>query len=798
MTDVNGNIVTYTYDELNRRSRTLFADGSSASTTYDAVGRRVAETDQAGLTTQFGYDALGRLVSVTDALDQVTRYSYDARGNQLTQSDANGNSTGFGYDALGRRVRRTLPLGMSEAYAYNVVGNLLSKTDFNGFTTTYEYDELNRLTARLPDPSRGETPVRFAYFPSGQRQRMEDASGVTTYTYDQRDRLLSKATPWGTLTYSYDAAGNLLSIRSSNANGVNVTYSYDELNRLAALDDQNLADGVTTYAYDNAGNLVSYRYPNFVQHDYTYDPLNRLTNLSVHKGFAPLAAYAYTLGAAGNRLAVSELSGRTVQYAYDDLYRLTGETIADDPNDINGAIGYTYDPVGNRLERTSTVAPVPAATYGYDANDRLLSDSYDANGNTVVSEGKSYAYDFENRLTDFNNGEVTMVYDGDGNRVAKTVAGVTTNYLVDDRNLTGYAQVLEEIVGGVVQRQYTYGLDLVSQKVNTDVFFYHYDGIGSVRSLGNISGVNSGEYIYDAFGSLLAEQISIENDYLFIGEFLDRNIESYYLRARFYNQEVGRFTTTDTWVGRTSDPRTLHKYLYAANNPVMFIDPSGQFFVTFVVATATILGALSTSSIVGSLNNRNGVKQINLKEGDVVLRMGIRHDGDLLPSAASVFTALTSMGPYSHIGIVSKVDKANPGESTVLQAYPPGGRYANKTTLRRFKNQSVYAHLFRVNATEQQRSAAVRYAKNNYTKSYDSTFSIQDSSAYYCSEFVWQAYHDGAGVDISGGRGTDLLPWELALARRRYPNITGEQLVTPNDIFYSLTIYPVFTNFVLN
>ena len=152
-----------------------------------------------------------------------------------------------------------------------------------------------------------------------------------------------------------------------------------------------------------------------------------------------------------------------MSYAYDDLYRLTGETIAADPNGINGAIGYSYDPVGNRLERTSTVAPVPPATYGYDANDRLLSDTYDANGNTTGSDGHTYAYDFENRLVSYDGGAVTMVYDGDGNRVAKTVGGVTTNYLVDDRNLTGYAQVLEEIVGGAVQRKYTYGLDLISQ-----------------------------------------------------------------------------------------------------------------------------------------------------------------------------------------------------------------------------------------------------------------------------------------------------------------------------------------------
>ncbi|MCE7980699.1 MAG: tandem-95 repeat protein [Caldilinea sp. CFX5] len=583
MTDANGNSVTYEYDALSRRTRTRFADGSSTVTTYDAVGRRIGESDQANKNTTFGYDALGRLVSVTDALGQVTRYSYDERGNQLTQRDANGHTTSFGYDVLGRRVRRTLPLGMAERYAYNSVGNLISKTDFTGKTTTYAYDDRNRLLSRTPDPSLNQPTVRFAYFPSGQRQRMEDAGGVTTYTYDQRDRLLSKVTPWGTLTYSYDAAGNLLAIRSSNANGVNVTYSYDELNRLSALDDQNLTAGVTTYAYDNAGNLVSYRYPNFVQHDYTYDQLNRLTNLSVHKGFAPLAAYAYTLGAAGNRLAVSELSGRTVNYAYDDLYRLTGETIANDPNGINGAIGYSYDPVGNRLARTSTVAPVPAATYSYDANDRLLSDSYDDNGNTIASDGKSYAYDFENRLINFNNGEVTMVYDGDGNRVAKTVAGATTHYLVDDRNLTGYAQVLEEIAGGVVQRQYTYGLDLVSQRQEIsgtrEVSFYGYDGQGSVRTLMEQSGGDLHKYVYDAFGLLISSGGISSNIYLFVGEQHDSTLGTYYLRARFYDAPNGRFLTTDPVWGSRGDPATLHKYLYVANDPQNKIDPSGQYYL---------------------------------------------------------------------------------------------------------------------------------------------------------------------------------------------------------------------------
>lgn len=90
-------------------------------------------------------------------------------------------------------------------------------------------------------------------------------------------------------------------------------------------------------------------YPNGVVHNYTYDNRNRLTNLGVTGTIsgAPgtVASYAYTLDAAGHRTGVTELSGRTVGYSYDNPYRLTSETIASDPNAINGAVNYTYDAV---------------------------------------------------------------------------------------------------------------------------------------------------------------------------------------------------------------------------------------------------------------------------------------------------------------------------------------------------------------------------------------------------------------------------------------------------------------------
>jgi len=174
------------------------------------------------------------------------------------------------------------------------------------------------------------------------------------------------------------------------------------------------------------------------------------------------SSFAYTPGAAGNRLSVVELSGRTVKYGYDNDYRFTSEAITGDPAGNNGTVSYTqYDAVGNRLQMTSTLGAVPGGSFSYDANDRLTTDNYDANGNTISSGGISYSYDFENRL--LMSGAALILYDGDGNRVSETVARVTTEYLVDTLNPTGLPQVVDEIVNGAVTRSYAYGLQRVSE-----------------------------------------------------------------------------------------------------------------------------------------------------------------------------------------------------------------------------------------------------------------------------------------------------------------------------------------------
>ena len=235
--------------------------------------------------------------------------------------------------------------------------------------------------------------------------------------------------------------------------------------------------------------------------------------------------------------------------------------------------------VGNRKQMTSSLAPIPAGLFNYDANDRFTAgDTYDNNGNTISSGGIGNVYDFENHL--IQKGSATMLHDGDGNRVFKTVAGVTTGYMVDDRNPTGYVQVMDEVQGPFITRSYIYGLELLEQDrifyPTQTSSFYIYDGHGSVRALTDLTGAVTDTYDYDAFGNIVHSTGTTPNNYLYSGEQFDPDLHLYYNRARYLNVTTGRFWTMDTFEGDEDNPLSLHKYLYAAGNPVNISDPSGN------------------------------------------------------------------------------------------------------------------------------------------------------------------------------------------------------------------------------
>ncbi len=588
--DGNNRETKYEYDARDHLVKTTNPDNTTVLHTYDGMGRRSSTTDQEGRITRFTYNDIGNMASVIEPTNKITEFSWDGQNNLLSSTDKLGRVTRYEYDALSRLIKKVLPLGMSELYTYDEVGNLATKRDFRGKQTSYAYDPMDRMTTKTPDPSLGEPGTTFTYTETGRRKTMTDASGITTYTYDVRDRLVMKQTPQGTLTYTHDFAGNLLTMRSLNPGGVSVDYGYDDLNRLATVLDNNFPAGDNTYTYDAVGNLKSDARPNGVRSDYTYNATNRTTNMLVTKGGATQASYAFTHDRTGRRLSVTEHGGRTINYTYDDLYRLTREAVTGSPDPSkNGIVDYSYDAVSNRLSRVSSLPGVLSATSNYDANDRLTSDSYDANGNTRSANGLTYNYDFEDRITSVNGSAVRITYDGDGNLASKTVGGVRTTYLVDDMNPTGLPQVVEELHNGLVERQYTYGNMIIGQRQliggTWKSSFYSFDGHGSVRQLTNETGVVTDTYTYDAFGKLISGTGTTPNVHLYSAERFDADLGLYHLRARYYNMDRGRFMSVDPFPGYIEEPVSLHKYLYVNADPVNFIDPLG---LASTVETPTI------------------------------------------------------------------------------------------------------------------------------------------------------------------------------------------------------------------
>jgi RHS repeat-associated protein len=303
-------------------------------------------------------------------------------------------------------------------------------------------------------------------------------------------------------------------------------------------------------------------------------------------------------------------------------------------------VSRTYDAAGNRLTRTSTLdALIPNASHAYDANNRLQSDRYDANGNTLSAPGFGMAqpdrYDFENRLVErtIAGKTITITYDGDGNRARITVTTatntVTTLYLVDTVNPTGYAQVLEEHVSQnsstpILQRVFTFGLTLLAQDQLLNgvwtVRYHGLDGHGNTRYLTDALGDITDTYDYDAFGNLIAATGSTPNNFLFTSEQLDPDLGLYFLRARYQDTSTGRFWTMDEFEGFGRDPSSLHKYLYAAPNPIMFIDPTGR-----AVTLAELKVTIGVGAVVGAALQIPGIIKDwdQLTVADIARRLGL-------------------------------------------------------------------------------------------------------------------------------------------------------------------------------
>ena len=243
------------------------------------------------------------------------------------------------------------------------------------------------------------------------------------------------------------------------------------------------------------------------------------------------------------------------------------------------------------MNQPLNVKPTPPnTTYTHDVDNRLLtagdvSFGYDNNGNlmtkTLGSNITNYSWDFNDMLSQLTAGTNTYIYryDGLGNRVAKIVNSVETRYVGD---------LAETDASGNITAYYVYGMGLISKITPAnESYFYHFDGLGSTVAITDSSGNVVNKYAYDEHGKVLNQEEAIPNPFKYVGRYgvMDEGNGLLYMRARYYDPEIGRFISKDPIGFAGGD---LNLYAYVGNNPVNFVDPSG--LITWGDVGDTLIG----------------------------------------------------------------------------------------------------------------------------------------------------------------------------------------------------------------
>jgi RHS repeat-associated protein len=231
-------------------------------------------------------------------------------------------------------------------------------------------------------------------------------------------------------------------------------------------------------------------------------------------------------------------------------------------------------------------------TFTYAAADRLTSVNgvgytWDDNGNLLSDGVRTYSYDAADRLIAVSGqpSAVSYTYNGDGLLVGRTVDSVGTTFTWD------VAAALPQVLATSDGAAYMYGLGLLAQQQSGAWQYPLSDGLGSLRQWTDVDGQVTYAARYAPFGSLLWQQGTAPGPWGFAGEMQDPT-GLIYLRARWYDPVTGRFLTRDPFPGLPVQPTTLHPYTYALNNPVLYVDPTGEFLFLPLLAVAAAGGLL--------------------------------------------------------------------------------------------------------------------------------------------------------------------------------------------------------------
>nr|WP_241395742.1 RHS repeat-associated core domain-containing protein [Clostridium beijerinckii] len=248
---------------------------------------------------------------------------------------------------------------------------------------------------------------------------------------------------------------------------------------------------------------------------------------------------------------------------------------------------FTYDKVGNRLTKTTTDI---TEKYIYNVKNQLKElhkesgisyFTYDKQGNTIKEETTTGNNIFEyntlnqqvNAITKEGNTLVSR-YDTEGLRAEIEENEKLTKFIFNKENVLVETDKDYNVISRFTRGYEVIATDIAdlseSSEANLNRHYYTVDEQGSTIFITDQRQQIRNEYYYDAFGNVLEAQEEVHNRITYTGQQFDGITGQYYLRARFYNPVIGRFTQEDTYRGDG-----LNLYAYCGNNPVTYYDPSG-------------------------------------------------------------------------------------------------------------------------------------------------------------------------------------------------------------------------------